>query len=141
WFRGAWPLPVSPAAVSRASSGGTAIVASAFLVVSVGVALFAVSYRATLERGQRDQAAFGVPADYVLSEDLQRLVPVQRFAPASFARLGDAVTVARAAGDIRGRNVTLLALPAQAIPHTNGWDARPTADAVRSLGPSAQLNG
>ena len=135
------PLPVRLASVSLARRGATAIVASAFLVVSVGVALFAVSYRATLERGQRDQAAFGVPADYVLSEDLQRLVPIQRFAPASFARLGDAVTVARVSGDMRGRNVTLLALPAQSLPRTNGWDARPSPDAVRSLGPSVRLRG
>jgi hypothetical protein len=135
------PLPVRLASVSLARRGGTAIVASAFLVVSIGVALFAVSYRATLERGQRDQAAFGVPADYVLSENLERLVPVQHFAPASFARLGDSVTVARASGDLQGRNITLLALPAQSLARTNGWDARPAASAVRSLGPSAQLRG
>ena len=66
--------PLRLAAVSLARRGGAALVASAFLVVSVGVALFAVSYRATLERGQRDQAAFAVPADYVLAEDLERLV-------------------------------------------------------------------
>ena len=107
------PLPVRLAAVSLARRGGTAIVASAFLVVSVGVALFAVSYRATLERGQRDQAAFAVPADYVLSENLQRFVPVQAIDPAAFASLGDTFTVARASGDLRGRDVTLLALPAQ----------------------------
>ena len=123
------PLPVRLAAVSLARSGGTAIVASAFLVVSVGVALFAVSYRATLERGQRDQAAFAVPADYVLSESLERLVPLQAIAPEAFARLGDTVTVARAAGDARGRDVTLLGLPADAVPRLNGWRTRPAAHA------------
>ena len=131
------PLPVRLAAVSLARRGGTAIVASAFLVVSVGVALFAVSYRATLERGQRDQAAFAVPADYVLSESLERLVPLQAIAPAAFARLGDTVTVARAAGDARGRDVTLLALPAQAVARLDGWRTRPTA----RLGPSQHLRG
>ncbi|MFL6035089.1 MAG: FtsX-like permease family protein [Gaiellaceae bacterium] len=131
------PLPVRLAAVSLARRGGTAIVASAFLVVSVGVALFAVSYRATLERGQRDQAAFAVPADYVLSENLDRFVPLQGVAPRAFARLGDTVTVARAAADARGRDVTLLALPAQAVPRLNGWRRRPTAQ----LGPSARLRG
>jgi FtsX-like permease family len=131
------PLPVRLAAVSLARRGGTAIVASAFLVVSVGVALFAVSYRATLERGQRDQAAFAVPADYVLSENLERLVPVQAVAPRAFARLGDTVTVARAAADARGRDVTLLALPAQAVPRLNGWRTQPTAQ----LGPSEHLRG
>src|SRR3954454_6105844 len=131
------PLPVRLAAVSLARRGGAAIVASAFLVVSVGVALFAVSYRATLERGQRDQAAFAVPGDYVLSENLERLVPVQAVAPRAFARLGDTVTVARAAADARGRDVTLLALPAQAVPRLNGWRTQPTAQ----LGPSEHLRG
>jgi hypothetical protein len=131
------PLPVRLAAVSLARRGGTAIVASAFLVVSVGVALFAVSYRATLERGQRDQAAFAVPADYVLSEDLQRLVPVQQFEPAAFDALGEPITVARASGDVRGRDVTLLALPSQAVPRIDGWRTRPAAE----LGPSEHLQG
>jgi FtsX-like permease family len=131
------PLPVRLAAVSLGRRGGTAIVASAFLVVSVGVALFAVSYRATLERGQRDQAAFAVPADYVLSENLQRLVPVQAIDPAAFASLGDTFTVARASGDVRGRDVTLLGLPSQAVSRISGWRARPTA----RLGPTERLRG
>ena len=128
------PLPLRLASLSLARRGGTALVASAFLVVSIGVALFAVSYRATLERGQRDQAAFAVPADYVLSEDLERLVPVQqrRRRPRSRS-LGDTVTVARASGDVRGRNVTLLGLPAQrGRPASDGWRDRPSADAIRA---------
>src|SRR5205823_1769452 len=94
-------------------------------------------YRATLERGQRDQAAFAVPADYVLSESLERLVPVQAVAPRAFVRLGDTVTVARAAADARGRDVTLLALPARAVPRIGGWRTRPKA----RLGPSEHLRG
>lgn len=135
------PLPLRLAALSLARRGGTALVASAFLVVSIGVALFAVSYRATLERGQRDQAAFAVPADYVLSEDLERLVPIQRVPPAAFARLGDAVSVVRASGDVRGRGVTLLGLPAPSLTQVAGWRDRPGASAIRSLGPSAHLRG
>jgi hypothetical protein len=131
------PLPVRLAAVSLARRGGTAIVASAFLVVSVGVALFAVSYRATLERGQRDQAAFAVPADYVVSENLERLVPIQNVSPSAFARLGDSATVVRASGDAHGRDVTLLALPAHDVPRIDGWRERPTAQ----LGPTAHLRG
>src|SRR6266540_1545603 len=135
------PLPLRLAALSLARRGGTAVVAAAFLVVSVGVALFAVSYRATLERGQRDQAAFAVPADYVLSEDLERLVPVQRFPATTFARLGESVSVVRASGDLRGRDVTLLGLPAQALARTRGWRDRPSGAVLGSLGPSARLRG
>jgi hypothetical protein len=132
------PLPLRLAAVSIARRPGTAIVASAFVVVSVGVALFAVSYRATLERGQRDQAAFAVPADYVLSEDLERLVTVQQVAPRVFASLGDSVAVARASGDLRGRSVTLLGLPTSSLGKVGGWRDRPD---VRALGPTAHLRG
>jgi len=135
------PLPLRLAALSLARRGGTALVASAFLVVSIGVALFAVSYRATLERGQRDQAAFAVPADYVLSEDLERLVPIQRVAPAAIAKLGESVSVARASGDVRGRNVTLLGLPAQSLQRIGGWRDRPSTSELNSLGPSAHLRG
>ncbi len=135
------PLPLRLAALSLARRGGPGLVASAFLVVSVGVALFAVSYRATLERGQRDQAAFAVPADYVLSEDLERLVPVQRIAPAAFARLGESVSVVRASGDLRRRDVTLLGMPAQAVGRIAGWRDRPSGGVLRSLGPSTRLRG
>ena len=135
------PLPVRLAAVSLARRGGTAVVASAFLVVSVGIALFAVSYRATLERGQRDQAAFEVPADYVLSEDLERLVTVQQFAPSLFTKLGDSVDAVRATGDIRGRSVTLLALPERSLAEIHGWRDAPNADLLSALGPSVRLRG
>ena len=39
---------------------------AAFLVVAVGLALFAAGYRSTLERGAGDQAAFAVPLDFTL---------------------------------------------------------------------------
>jgi hypothetical protein len=132
------PLPLRLAAVSIARRPGPAIVASAFVIVSIGVALFAVSYRATLERGQRDQAAFAVPADYVLSEDLERLVTVQQVAPRLFASLGDSVAVSRASGDLRGRSVTLLGLPASSLGKIGGWRDRPD---VRALGPTTHLRG
>jgi hypothetical protein len=135
------PLPMRLAALSLARRGGTALVAAAFLVVSIGVALFAVSYRATLERGQRDQAAFAVPADYVIAEDLAKLMPIQRVPPASFARLGETVTVARAAGEVQRRDVTLLGVPSQAVTRIAGWPDRPPRGAVAALGSSAHLRG
>ena len=52
------------ASLSLARNPGYAIAATAFLVVSFGLALFAESYRATLARGERDQAAHRVPLDY-----------------------------------------------------------------------------
>ena len=76
------------ASLSLARNPGYAVVATAFLVVSFGLALFAESYRATLARGERDQAAHRVPLDYVVREDLRRLIPVQDAASLErFARL------------------------------------------------------
>jgi hypothetical protein len=139
--RAGGPLPLRLAAVSLARRGDAALVASEFLVVSVGVALFAVSYRATLERGQRDQAAFAVPADYVLAEDLERLVTVQQFEPSAFAQLGDSAGVARASGDLRGRAVTLLGVPERSLGEVRGWRDGPSASELRALGPTARLRG
>jgi hypothetical protein len=134
-------MPLRLAAVSLARRGGAALVASAFLVVSVGVALFVVSYRATLERGQRDQAAFAVPADYVLAEDLERLVTVQQVESSAFAQLGDAAGVARASGDLRGRAVTLLGVPERSLGEVHGWRDRPSTSELRALGPTERLRG
>ena len=40
-----------------------------------------VTYRSTLLRGQHDEASFAVPASFVLSEDLNQLIPVLHGAP------------------------------------------------------------
>ena len=55
------PLSVRLAALSLARNPGRAAIAVAFLVVSLGLALFAAVYRSTLTQGQRDQAAYAVP--------------------------------------------------------------------------------
>jgi hypothetical protein len=87
----------------RPGAGATAV---AFLVVSIGLAVFAGSYRATLEQGRRDQAAFALGADLVLREDLSRLVPVREVAtPARLQRLSprlDAAPVLRTTGNVAG---------------------------------------
>ena len=84
------------AAVSLARRPGVGAAATAFLVISVGLALFAATYGSTLERGQRDQAAFALGADFVLREDLRRLVPVRRVATdARLEALGPEVHAAR----------------------------------------------
>jgi hypothetical protein len=115
------PPVVRLAVLSLARRGAGPVLAAAFLVVSVGVAFFASAYRATLEQGQRDQAAFAAPADYILSEDLQRLVTVQH-AASSYSRLGNSFDVLRAAGTVAsGPALTLLALPASEVPRIGGW--------------------
>ncbi len=116
------------ASLSLARNPGYAIAATAFLVVSFGLALFAESYRSTLARGERDQAAHRVPLDYVLKEDLRRLIPVQD--AASLARFRalpgvEAIPVLRLTGGV-GRlegesGITLLGIDSDELAHLNGW--------------------
>jgi hypothetical protein len=121
------------ASLTLARNPGYAVAATAFLVVSFGLALFAESYRATLARGERDQAAHRVPLDYVVREDLRRLIPVQDAAsPARFRAVGvDVSPILRLTGGV-GRlegesGITLLGLPPETLPDLNGWrdDERP----------------
>jgi hypothetical protein len=116
------------ASLTLARNPGYAIAATAFLVVSFGLALFAESYRSTLARGERDQAAHRVPLDYVLREDLRRLIPVQDAASLERFRAlpgVEAVPVLRLTGGV-GRlegesGITLLGIDPDELAHVNGW--------------------
>lgn len=78
------------ALVSLARAPARTTTAVAFLVASIGLALLAASYRATLERGVRDEAAYQVPLDFAVSEGTQ---PVARLdTEAGAAPLDYAVT-------------------------------------------------
>src|SRR6185295_9082670 len=64
--RGPTALRLATRALARAPAR-TAATAS-FLTVAFGLALFATGYRATLEQGAGDQAAFAVPLDFTVKE-------------------------------------------------------------------------
>ena len=68
------PAPVRLALLSLARSPGRVVLSVVFFVLSVGIALFAIAYRSTLERGESEQARYAVPAPYVLQESLEQLV-------------------------------------------------------------------
>src|SRR5439155_19107780 len=72
--RGPRALRLALLALARAPA--RTIATAAFLLVSLGLALFAANYRATLERSARDEAAFAVPLDYVLSEGSRLVLPL-----------------------------------------------------------------
>jgi hypothetical protein len=122
-------LTLRLAALGLARRPGYAVVAVAFVVVSVGFALFASSYRSTLRTGQREQAAFAVPADEVVSENFNQLVPVRLVTtPAVLRSLGPGVQaspVTRFAGSIAGASdvtgITVLGLPGPALERIGGW--------------------
>ena len=69
------------AAVSLGRGPGAAAVTVAFLTLAFALALLAEGYRATLVQAESDQAAFAVPLDIVVREDLKSLVPVLDAAP------------------------------------------------------------
>lgn len=119
-------LTLRLAALGLARRPGYASVAVAFVAVSVGFALFASSYRSTLVTGQRQEAAFAVPADDVVAEDLSQLIPVRSLVtPALVRSLPAGVTpVTRVAGNIAGADVTgitVLGLPRPALARIGGW--------------------
>src|SRR5262249_57839728 len=96
------PIAVRRAALSLARTPGRAAIAVAFLVVSLGLALFAETYRSTLARGETDQAAFAIPADFVVREDLTKLVPVFQAAPLSrFNPVAPAMPILRLSANLR----------------------------------------
>jgi ABC-type antimicrobial peptide transport system permease subunit len=121
------PVPFRLAALSLARNPGRAAVAVAFLVVSLGLAFFAETYRATLARGETDQAAFAVPADFVVREDLTKLVPVFQAAPLQrFDALAHATPVLRLSANVRrlegSPGFTVLGIPAWDIRHIRWRD-------------------
>jgi hypothetical protein len=118
------------AVASLARRPGAGSAAAAFFVVSVAFAVFAASYRTTLDRGQRTQAAFALGADIVLREDLRRLVPVRDVATRPrLDALGPGVVAApvvRQSANVAGAGaltgITLLGLPPASLGTLRGAD-------------------
>ncbi len=115
------PIALRLAAASLARNPGHAAIAATFLVASLGLALFAVTYRSTLLRGQQDEARFAVPASFVLSEDLSQLVPVLH--GASLDRYPGATTpVLRLSGNVpSGTTFSFLGVPSGRVTTVGGW--------------------
>jgi hypothetical protein len=122
---------VRVALLSLARAPGEVALTVVFFVLSVGIAVFAFAYRATLVQGEHQQATFAVPAPYVLSEDLTKLVTIQQALPRD-----GGTPVLRDSGFVsgtRGRDFTLLALPAHALPDIDGWRSDFSHSSTREL--------
>ncbi|HEY4349321.1 MAG TPA: hypothetical protein VGM80_17225 [Gaiellaceae bacterium] len=129
------PVSLRLAALSLARNPGGATVAATFLVASLGLAIFAVTYRATLLRGQTDEAAYAAPAPYVIDENLSELVPVLHGWPG-----GPATPVIRLSGNVpSGADFSFLGVPAGALPATGGWRSdfasRPLGQLAKAVAP------
>ena len=117
------------AALSLARSPGRAAVAVTFLVASLGLGLFAIVYRSTLDDGLSEQAAYAVPQDFTLREDLSPtglVAPLEAAPLSSYEALGAEVTpVLRRTGSAGGPDqLTVLGVPAAAIADLDGWQGR-----------------
>jgi hypothetical protein len=116
--RGPSALRLALLALARAPS--RTVATAAFLLVSVGLALFAASYRATLERSARDEAAFEVPLDYVVSEGSQLVRPLDAAPLSRYRTVGTPYPVLRRSATVAGSgtstlNPILLGVPANAL--------------------------
>jgi hypothetical protein len=121
-------------------------VAVAFFVASLALALLAASYRATLARGIRDEAAYRVPLDYTVREGIANVGPLdagslERYR--SLARGVEAYPVVRTFGDVPGVGTqfttpVVLGLDPRAIAQVHGWrsdfGALPPARLAKLLG-------
>ena len=145
------------AAVGLARGPGAAVATVAFLTIAFAVALLAEGYRSTLARADSEQAAFAVPHEIVVREDLTNLVRVFDAAPLQrFERLarssGAARPVLRVSGGAgraeRVSGVSVLGLDAEAIADVGVWrgewsSGRSRTDLVRLVAPggSVQMRG
>jgi hypothetical protein len=124
------PLVLRMALVSLARDSGRAALTAAFLVVAVGTAVFAAGYRETLLRGERDQAAFRVPLDAVVSEGAGLVRPLDVAALPELRGLtggGVAAPVLRRSATVPTSGAasvpaTVLGLPAPALAHLRWRD-------------------
>lgn len=150
-------VPFRLAALSLARNPGHASVAVVFLVVSIGLALFAAVYRSTLTQGQSEQAAFAVPLDFSLREDLSpnglvkplELAPLERYR--RLATTVDAVSVVRLRTSVSrlagAEQLTLLGVPADGLHLLRRWRSDfstvPLAELARRLRPPvpAEVHG
>lgn len=137
------PVSLRLATTSLARSPGHAAIAATFLVASFGLALFALSYRSTLQRGERDEAAYSVPASFVLSEDLSQLVPALHGAPESAYPVRPQPAL-RLSGNVpAGATFSFLAVPARDVARVGGWRSdfasRPLGTLARALTPTGDV--
>jgi hypothetical protein len=151
--RGSRRLPARLAAIGLARGPGAAVATVAFLTIAFALALLAEGYRATLVRGDREQAAFQVPHDVVVREDLRNLVRVFDAAPlARFDQLvgegGAARPVLRVTGGAgraeRVSGVTVLGLDDAAIEGVGVWrddwgSGRGSAELASLVRPNAAM--
>jgi hypothetical protein len=116
--RGSIALRLGLLALARSPARTAAT--GAFLVVSVALLVFAASYRATLDRGARDEAAFAVPLDVTLTSGASLAEPIDVGALADYERVARgtrAYPVLRATAVARGSGTSFESPTVLGLPH------------------------
>lgn len=146
-------LPTPAVAARLAASSGVrrplrTVVTVGFVTAAVGAVVFAGAYRATLQAGSADTAAFDVPADVRISPGAQGADPLALQAQEPLP--GPAYAVLRTVGGVRtsatsGDAVQVLGLDAGALRLVSRWDRTVGAsspDAVRAaIAAAAPVSG
>jgi hypothetical protein len=132
------------ALLSLVRSPGVAAVAVACLTVTVGMAVFALTYRATLAANQRDAAAHAVPLEYVVERDPTRGLRTGRTADLAPSYGAGALGVIRRDGDAptlnRSTELTVLGLPPDAFERMR-WRRDYADESPEALGRSIAYDG
>jgi hypothetical protein len=138
------PIAVRLALVALARAPARTLATVAFLVVAVGLALFAAGYRATLDRQAGDQAAFAVPLDLTLSQGPKLALPLDAAPLRRYQQLGQdvkAYPVLRRTAGVPGlgssaQSMTVLGVPPAAFARMHwrsDFSATGRAGLVRAL--------
>jgi len=104
-------------ALSRAPVRTTAT--AAFLLVSLGLGFFAVCWRATLQQGAEDEAAFAIPLDFTLTAGPKLVLPLEASTLAGYDALAPgthAYPVLRRSADVAGIGTSVLSPTVLGLP-------------------------
>jgi hypothetical protein len=136
------PTSLLIALLTLQRSRGRTVGVVGLLAVAAGLAVFALSYRATLDASNSDRAAYAVPLDYSLSVGPALVTPrevgsLQRYR--SLAPGVGAWPVLRQVAGVAGSGATpatptVLGVPAAALPLLHGWRSDFSADSPATLG-------
>ena len=148
------PLPARLALLALARAPSRTVATAAFLLVSLGLALFAAGYRSTLEQGARDEAAYAVPLDFSLTEGSRLVLPLDAAPTTAYTRLAPGThvyPVLRRTATVPGSGAsvlspTVLGLPVAALARLHwrsDFSASSPSELARRLGADgpAELRG
>ena len=123
------PATVRLALLALARQPGRAALTAAFLAVSVGLALFADSYRETLSQGQRDQAAFAVPLESTVQDGGALVLPLQAAPLSRYQQLAGGTTAlpilrrtaTLASSGTQASTISVLGVPSSGLRLIHRW--------------------